>query len=157
VRFIAEKRYASNRRQGVPDAKVGDQAHDITDLNGFGGELAFCKAFNLYPDLDIVAGGGEDLADAELPDGRRVDVKTSDHPAANLVARKIQDGIDIFVLVRGKLPDYEIIGWAERGELAAAPKRYLGHGPTHFLAAATLRPIEELVRSCGVSKVRVRK
>jgi|GEM_PF-728794 hypothetical protein len=141
VRYIAAQRFESNRKEKVVNAKVGKQPDDFVDLTGFGGELAFCKAFNLYPDLNIVARGGEDLADAVLPDGRRVDVKTSSHPKPNLVARKIQADIDLFVLVKGTLPTYEIFGYAERKQLADAPKRDLGHGLTHFLPAEELRPV----------------
>lgn len=146
VRHIAEQRQKSNRQGGVTNKKVGGQSDDITDLNGFGGELAFCKAMNLYPDLDIVPGGGEELADATLIDGRRVDVKTSPHPKANLVARKIQGDIELFILVRGNLPDYELIGYATREELIAAPKRDLGWGDTHFLSASDLHPTEDLIQ-----------
>jgi hypothetical protein len=128
----------------IGDAQVGDQSKSFIDENGFGGELAFCKQFNLYPDLSIVPGGGDDLPDCTLRDGRRVDVKTTHRAGGNLLARKIQPDIDVFVLVIGKLPTYTIVGWATREQVEAAPKRNMGHGPTHFLSARALRPISDL-------------
>jgi hypothetical protein len=147
VKHIAPQRTMSNRSERIINKRVGDQSDEFTDLNGFGGGLAFCKAMNLYPDFDIIAAGGDDLWDAKLPDGRRVDVKTSHYATANLVARKVQDDVDVFVLVRGQLPAYEIVGYATRQELVEAPKQDLGHGPTHFLAAKDLRPVHELFDS----------
>ncbi len=50
---IAKKRYEINRESGTFDAKKGGQSNEFVDLNGFGGEMAFCKAFNLYPDTEV--------------------------------------------------------------------------------------------------------
>jgi len=144
AKLIAEHRYSTNRADGVPNAKMGNQANDFTDLNGFCGELAFCKAMNLYPDFRIVPGGAG-LTDAVLHDGKSVDVKTSKHPKANLIARKIPDDVDLFVLVRGEIPEFDILGYASRAELLALPKKDLGYGLTHFMSADDLHPIEDLL------------
>src|ERR1051325_2057216 len=147
AKHIAKRRHESNRLHGVTNKKVGVQDNASTDLDGTGGELAFCKVANLYPDFEIVPGGGADLADARLPDGRRVDVKTTPYMTGNLLAREIHDEIDIFVLVGGKFPSYVIVGFATRAELEASGKRKMGDGsqPSHFMAADTLHPIEELI------------
>lgn len=146
VSLIASLRYATNRAEGVPNAKMGTQANDFTDFNGFCGELAFCKAMGVYPDFKIVPGGAG-LVDAVLHDGRRVDVKTSKHPKANLIARKIPNDVDIFVLVRGEAPEFDIIGYATRAELNDRPKKDLGYGLTHFMHAEDLNPAEDLLWS----------
>jgi len=142
VHHTANKRFTANRSAGFENKKMGPQSNEFIDINGFGGELAFCKAMNLYPDFKIVP-GGVGLVDAVLRDGRRVDVKTSKHPLANLIARKIPADVDIFVLVRGEIPDYEIVGYTTPEELERSRKD-LGYGLTYFMLANDLSPIEDL-------------
>lgn len=142
---IANKRFTANRAQGIVDEKRGFQSNEFTDLNGFGGEMAFCKAMNLYPDFRIIA-GGVGLVDAILYDrATTVDVKTSKHPKANLIARKIPDDVDLFVLVIGEMPEYDVVGYATRETILGKPLKDLGYGPTYFVSTDELKPIEELL------------
>ena len=52
ARYLARQRYESNRNQGVTNNRVGPQSDEVTDLEGIAAEIAFCKLFNVYPDLE---------------------------------------------------------------------------------------------------------
>ena len=49
--YIGIKRYNINRQKGVTDKKIGKEDNHFMDVNGFGGEFAFCKLFNIMPDF----------------------------------------------------------------------------------------------------------
>lgn len=116
VRYLAEKRYSNARDKGFVDCKQGDQSNQLTDLEGMGGELAFCKLFNVYPDLSILL----DLKaeDCILPDGRKVDVKTTKYDSGRLVAVTWKTPkVDAFALMTGTFPEYKYRGMMSSKEL----------------------------------------
>jgi hypothetical protein len=43
VQYIARSRFEVNRKNGVKNSRKGKQSDHLTDLDGFGGEFAFCK------------------------------------------------------------------------------------------------------------------
>ena len=143
-REVSVARHDQNVAAGVKDMQRGRQDTAEIELNGMGGEVAFCRLFGLEPDWVNVPGGkGRD--DAKLPDGRIVDVKTTDHPRGNLIARKIHDDVDVFVLMRGRFPCYKAVGWIEKGIFQRSRKKNLGHGPTHFYKTENLHPMDTLL------------
>ena len=144
VKRIAQERHNTARESGTVNLKIGKQSDEFVDLNGLGGEVAFCRLFGLEPDFDT-SNGAENKVDARLPDGRTVDIKTTDHPRGNLLARVIHDEIDVFVLVRGRFPSYKLVGWIDRAIFKRSRKKNMGYGPTHFYSAENLHPIETLL------------
>lgn len=134
VKLVARMRTASARSAGVRNARIGPQGDDLTDLDGFGAELAFAKHAGLYPDLTVGPRSGG--ADFILPSGISIDVKQSRHSRARLAAtlKKAQDPCDIYVLVVGEMPRYWLMGWAAADELFL-PRNIgdLGHGRGYLL------------------------
>jgi len=55
ARFMARSRMDNAMKRGITNAQVGSQDRFDIDLEGYGAELAFCKLFNVYPDMSIVA------------------------------------------------------------------------------------------------------
>lgn len=49
-RYLAKARCAVNRASGKPNPIIGPQLQEETELEGIGGELAFCKLYQIYPD-----------------------------------------------------------------------------------------------------------
>jgi hypothetical protein len=142
ARLLAEQRYTSNRIGGVVNARIGCQSDAMTDLNGIGGELAFCRVVNVWPDLSINPRHGG--ADCVTMRGYRVDVKTSSHEDAQLIAHrgKSLGAADVYVLVVGTFPLYRIVGWAWAAELIRADRLTdLGYGLTYALPQRELRPV----------------
>lgn len=145
--YLARRRFQSNRSNGVNDRKIGPQSNRMVDLNGIGGELAFCKMMNVYPDLEIsVRSGSADLSIFVYD----VDVKTSEYASARLLAplHATADKADAYVLMVGVMPTYQFKGWAWATDLILEERIVdLGHGPGYGLLQSELTlEIGELVR-----------
>tara|TARA_R110000803_G_scaffold27196_1_gene63649 strand:- start:1355 stop:1825 length:471 start_codon:yes stop_codon:yes gene_type:complete len=108
ARQLARERSTSNRKNGNSNRKHGPQSDETTELDGVGGEIAFAKALNLYPDLKDYP-GKHDMVIA----GKTVDVKTTRYPFGHLEVStdKTPGEVDIYALVTGEMPEYNIVGW----------------------------------------------
>lgn len=142
--YIAKSRYERSRKRGIEDRKMGDQSNEMTDLEGIAAELAFCNYMNIYPALDV---SRYDDWDCILPDGRKVDVKTTVYPSGRLLAVtwKKDKQIDLFVLMLGQYPTYRCMGYMTAKDLLNEERlTNLGHGPVYAASQAELSSIEEL-------------
>jgi hypothetical protein len=142
--FMGNARYERSRRSGIVDRKVGGQSNEETDREGIAAELAFCRYMNLYPPIDI---GRYDDWDCRLPDGRRVDVKSTIYPTGRLlsVIWKKPKQIDLFALMVGKFPVYRCAGYMDaRILLTDEYLTDLGYGPVYAASQSELLDIEEL-------------
>jgi hypothetical protein len=131
--YIGKARYQRSRQDGLRNMKVSDIADDKIDREGAAAEIAFCKAMNIYPDLDV---GERKAADCTLPSGHTVDVKSTWRENGMLLAvpwKKME--VDIFVLVIGQMPEYRIAGWMSAVELLK-PDRLKNVGPKKSYAAS---------------------
>ena len=110
---IAKERYESSRAAGVYNAKKGDQSNEFTDLEGISGEIAFCKMFNVYPDMDSkVVTQLDDIGDCTYR-GYQVDVKTTSYENGKLIcATWKNDKVDMYALMVGTFPTYSFRGFA---------------------------------------------
>ena len=93
AKFVAEKRTANNRAAGTGNNRRSDMSDFEVDLQGFAGELAFCKLANVFPDFTVhnrSAAKGQDNGDCIL-DGLRIDVKTAKNPASGLWVGRRKD------------------------------------------------------------------
>jgi hypothetical protein len=98
VEYIAKTRHSSAREKGFDDKQISDDSKYKIDLDGFGGEFAFCKAFNIMPSFVT---GKTDKDDCIMADGTTVDVKTTVYRSGHLLApmtKKVGD-VDIYALV----------------------------------------------------------
>lgn len=128
ARYLALARYRNARKKGIVNHRIGPQSDELTDLEGIGGEIAFCKMMNLYPDLQIEYIPGYDCV---LPDGTKVDVKTTKYENGKLlsVPWKEPKDIDVFALMIGGIPRYRYAGMMKAKELLQEHrKQNLGHG-----------------------------
>jgi hypothetical protein len=133
AKYLAQARYEANRNANITDAKIGPQSNKETDLGGTGGEIAFCKIHNVYPDLSI---GRRPPYDAILPTGHTVDVKTTSYESGCLAVRikAKDDPADLYALMIGTFPEYRFVGWISK-ELLFRDENIgdLGHGPTYVI------------------------
>jgi len=135
AKFLAKERYDINRKNNVQDAKKGDQSNEFVDLEGIAGEIAFCKVFNVYPDLEIkVTTQDTDSGDCTLH-GYKVDVKTTSYDTGRLIcATWKNDDVDLYALMVGKFPTYEFRGMATSSQLKQEKnKTDLGRGIVYAL------------------------
>lgn len=141
--FLARARHQNARSNGVVDRKIGPQDCETTDLNGIGGEIAFCKMANLYPDLEIADPSElSDRPDCTLDDGRTIDIKTTKYKNGKLLATLKKDAFrcDLYALMIGEMPTYRYVGMATAGELFREENiEDLGHGKSYALPQGKLR------------------
>ena len=116
---IGIRRYNINRQKGVTDKKIGKENNYFMDINGFGGEFAFCKLFNLMPDFLVqVTQTNKNDYDAIIFNCIKVDVKTTDVITGRLLTPlwKI-DEVDCYALMVGEMPNYIFKGFMLREDL----------------------------------------
>ena len=116
VNFVAQCREAANIANGSHrKGAASDMTGFEIDQQGFGGELAFCIAMNVYPDFTVQcrsAAKGEDNGDCVVQ-GLRIDVKTSKKATSALwVKEGKKDCADAFALVTGTFPTFTVVGLA---------------------------------------------
>ena len=106
--FVAKNRNGNNRHFNKANLKISSEDAATVDLEGMCGEIAFCKLFNVYPDLDTNREPPHPLHDCILSNGMRVDVKTTKYENGKLLvdARKGRktDGVDFYALMTGTFP-----------------------------------------------------
>jgi len=147
--YLAKARYNNARRNKVKDKKAGDQSNEFTDLNGIGGEIAFCKMFNLYPDTetDLIDLPDEDCT---LHSGHAVDVKATKYANGRLIVAlwKRDAKVDLYALMVGEFPTYRYVGMCRKEDVVNdGTIRDLGHGDTFALDQPDLtEDIMEFVR-----------
>ncbi len=131
--YLARKRSDVNKKIGAKEMQQGDQDTEKMEQNSTGGELAFCKALNIYPNMAVER--PDDGIDCYLPDGRSVDIKTTEYEKGKLSAalwtpnKKVIP--DIFALVIGSFPKYRVVGYMESIELLQTHRiEKLGATPT---------------------------
>jgi hypothetical protein len=127
ARFLAKARHDNARSQGVKNSKMGDQSDEETDLEGVAAEIAFCRLFNVYPDLQLDIRPVEDCV---LSNGRSVDVKSTTYTNGRLlVVRWKKPDVDLFALMVGQFPKYRYVGSMSAEELLREHRlKDLGHG-----------------------------
>ena len=92
VEFLAKKRIQANRGNDIPDEQVGKQDKLEIETNGLGGELAFCKASNCYPDLSLAGEPGTRPRADTVLFGSLWDVKTTERKDGRLLVRPTKKG-----------------------------------------------------------------
>jgi hypothetical protein len=112
AKIIAKLRQKEDWQYGLKDQRVTNKLDSFTIcLEGVGAEIAFCKLFNLYPDLSTTPHSGG--ADCLSHYGELIDVKStqnSENPYLNVkITKKLEDA-DLYVLLIGKFPTYSIAG-----------------------------------------------
>ena len=119
----------------VPDDKLW-QVH----VEGAMGEAVVAKALRTYNPMtvDTFKDGGDV--------GERVQVRTRSQHHYDLIVRDNDRDDDVFVLVTGTCPDYQVHGWCYGKD--AKKDRYLkdygGHGEAWFVPQESLAPLPAL-------------
>ena len=115
AKMLGRARRQSNRAKGVKDRLVAKEEPEHRDIEGVGAEIAFAKAYGLYPPFDIgIRSGSCDF----FVNGKSIDVKQSDYENARLIVSPdkadSERSCDIYVLATGKLPMYNFRGYARK-------------------------------------------
>lgn len=130
------------RAHGVRDAKMSPDAGLLLDQDGFIGEYAFCKAFNLFPDFGLSPRCGSfDCVIERSGREYRVDVKTTRVKSGRLLSTtKGNPDIDIYVLAVLEGFDVHFPGYAFAADLIHQDNIVdLGHGSGYAMTQDRLR------------------
>ena len=114
---VAAMRTTCNRAANIVERKIGSHSSYQMDVDGFAAELAFCKAMNLHPDLSVV---NQSLThDCVARNGKTIDVKTTRYESGRLLVapNKKDSQTQIYVLVVGTAPAFDVIGYASKEEV----------------------------------------
>lgn len=155
-RFTAERvaREREKHPRGRHLSAFARSGNYETNHMGVVAEIAAARAYRATPDLHV--GSGDDGADFTTPNGTRYQVKSYklfSHPRLSLMVnpRDVEDGhsSDVYVMcsVDARQGYVELVGWAAKGEVLAAPffSMYRGMELTYNIAEVMLHPCEVVV------------
>lgn len=118
ARWIAERRDQFNREHGVVDKKQSDDNGLQIGVDGYGGELAFCRMRNLCPDFEFR--GDKFKIDCRTRDGQSVDVKTTkndERHTMSVCASKESKPCDWYAFLLCEWPTYTLLDVASKEEV----------------------------------------
>jgi len=146
-RWLAKKRGEENRARGVTSVKQCGESDEAIDLQGIGGEMAFCKLFGLWPDLNYEIRSkarGEDLGDCWCEPLGWVDVKTTRAGKGYLNIRR-PSRVGYYALMEGDFPEFCFRGLIPAAD-AIRPEyiKDVGNGPYWAVPASALKPYKPL-------------
>jgi hypothetical protein len=137
---IGVSRQMEAMRKGLPDRHGFDGLEGWTvHIEGAAGEMAVAKALGVF-------WGGTVNTFKTTADVGALEVRTRSRHDYELLIRENDADEAVFVLVTGRAPDFNVVGWL-KGKEAKQPQWIRTHGgrpPAYFVPHAALHPIEEL-------------
>lgn len=132
--MLAVMRNAANRGNHVADKQKGDQNPIQIERDGVLAEMAFGKAYNLWPDFSIMPRhGGADLTGKT---GKTIDVKATRYKSGRLLIHtdKEPGAVDLYVLAIVEDSTIDLVGYIE-SDKAIHPDNLgdVGHGQTYVV------------------------
>jgi hypothetical protein len=142
ARYLGPARLKYNREAGHKRfTPQNSHSHEENEIDSVGAEIAFCKLFNVYPDLVI---GQTPLFDALLRTGQYVDIKQTRVENGHLIVmpHKAEHPADLYVLMVGKLPRYRCAGYMRPEELFHDERiKNFGYGPMYAVKESELHQL----------------
>jgi len=132
-------RQIESMSRGLPDKHGFDGPGWNVHIEGAAGEIAAAKA------LGVFWGGSVNTFKSEGDIGN-LEIRTTSTKNNRLIVRNGDNDNAIFVLVVGRAPTYEVVGWmrgkdAKQEKYVSAPG---GRPPAYFVPRSDLNPIESL-------------
>jgi hypothetical protein len=128
-------------RKGLPDRHGfdGDTGWTI-HIEGAAGELAVAKVLNMY------WGGTVNTFKTEADVGSKIEVRTRSKDNYDLLVRNNDPDDSIFILVTGKAPKYNVIGWitGKDAKKEEWKQDYGGRPTAYFVPQNALNSLESL-------------
>lgn len=138
--LVGSHRHVSSIAKGLEDKYGAEKGGWNLHLEGACGELAFAKAADAFwsGSVDTFSKGG---------DVGKVQIRTRSKPEYDLIVRAKDRDEDLFVLVVGVAPEYEVVGAIRGGDAKQDrwEKSYGGRPSAWFVPKDELLPFDELV------------
>lgn len=134
AQVLAVMRNTNARHNNVADKQVSKQSPIEIDRDGVLSEMAFGKAFNLYPDLAVKSTrSGVDLVGKN---GNRIDVKSTRYKAGRLIIHidKPLDEVDIYALAIVDGDNVDLVGYIKATDAMKKENiKDLGYGDVYVI------------------------
>lgn len=134
--FIAAKRHTEAIVKGLRDKHGFNGDGFSIHAEGVFGEIVFAKAVNRFwaGSINTFKNGG---------DVGLIQVRTRSKSDYDLIVRDDDRDTDYFVLVRGSIPSYQVIGYilGRNAKKDCFRKSYGGRAPAFFVPESSLTPI----------------
>jgi methionine-rich copper-binding protein CopC len=134
AQVLAVMRNTNARHNNVTDKQVSKQSPIEIDRDGVLSEMAFGKAFNLYPDLAVKSTrSGVDLVGKN---GNRIDVKSTRYKAGRLIIHidKPLDEVDIYALAIVDGDNVDLVGYIKATDAMKKENiKDLGYGDVYVI------------------------
>jgi len=142
IGILGGMRSLTARSHNVTDRKKANLRGEEIDRDGLIAEYAFCKHFNVFPDLVPSPRSGS--YDCQVK-GQRVDIKSTRHKNGRLLATlKNNEDVDVYVLAIIDENEVEFIGWVYKNELCRQENiKDLGYGKGYCLDRSKLRSFKD--------------
>jgi len=131
--FVGVRRQCESVLMGSKDANYQQDSGWQAHIEGALGEMAFAKALGLYWD-------GSVNTFKTAADVGAIQVRTRSKPHYELIVRDNDRNDDLFALVRGKCPTYQIVGFIKCGQAKRFEwkKAHGGGVPAYFVPDSAL-------------------
>ena len=151
ARKISTERQRRNEESTNKNARIDPDKDDIEMMmEGFCGELAFCKIFGTKPDFTTDPRKSRDDDGDTVYNSKNIDVKTTKVFGGSLQAPKWTDSnVDAYALMHGSFKEHNA-GFVFKGFMTKKefirPERLgtLGHGLTYLADYLELKEFDEL-------------
>lgn len=134
AQMLAVMRNTNARHNNVTDKQVGKQSPIEIDRDGVLSEMAFGKAFNLYPDLAVKqTRSGVDLVGKN---GNRIDVKSTRYKSGRLIIHidKPLDEVDIYAFAIVDGDNVDLVGYIKAKDAMKKENiKDLGYGDVYVI------------------------
>lgn len=150
AKAVAETRAKTDQKWGAADMIQSRNEGSLQiAIRGFSGELAFCRLFNAYPDLETDRISDYDAMIAHPSGGMAllVDIKTSrSKDGLYVYRRKADHPADLYALMieirNDEISEYEFAGFIKAADLFREENLVdRGSGPCYFVPRSALRSL----------------
>jgi hypothetical protein len=141
AKYVAHERIVNASQTTYHRGKMSNLDDLEMNHEGMMAEIAFCKLFNIYPDMNATPRRSKDDFGDCILHGLRVDVKsTKYHKGKLLVTRWNHCNSDAFVLMTGGKGKYIFRGFAKSSDVVSSKTLIdLGYGLTYHMNQKDLK------------------
>lgn len=147
--FLGTSVYRKRTDNNTPDHQRSNVRSGLQIMQlGFQAEIAACKYFNVYPDLNVYQSINKSPDYDLVVNNRKIDAKWQGDPEKDLLVTTNKKGkdIDIFLAVSGDAEDgFTIMGWARAVDVFKCPTVNYGKGDSHAYPNYLLQEPERLL------------
>lgn len=112
VGYVTRMRIEYNQKTGARATVYTNESLFENNRQGYGGEVAFCRLANVFPDTEYTIRSVHDA----VVDGHTVDVKTTRNKTGVMYVKKMhhEDFPEYYAQMVGDFPEYTFMGYVKK-------------------------------------------